>query len=503
VSEQRAEPAGVDDPGLIQDDHPAWVQSTALSNAGVGLVGVGEQPGQRAGGDACGIREAPGSDRSQRRPLNIDPGGLPRLACRCQGGGLPGPGRADDQRESGGVRELPDHRCMLGGQPRIVGRGGRHGWVHRRAGLAVQVLGDGQRSAFGGEQFGGGIAPFAVLVAGQQRHRVAGGQDPVSQTLEVFVVDRQPGRDGLAQGLEQVPAVEGAGMPGDAGGAEQLGLQCSQIGSFGWALPAEKAVDKSLGVVPGGSGLVGPPVAQRLFPRVALDGSGGQTGALRGGGTGLPGAGELGFDLAATGGEQPQQRPRDPSDLRAPTSGCRPGNTEPQGQLAAQGRVVDLRGSRRVPEQGASVHRRPPAVSAVHQVRDDQVGVQLRVPGPAGGVVECGHNRPVRSNAGCGLPVSVMPTQRVTGLRLQVGPGLLNRCCVRLPDLVGDVRTGEPEHKRHALRGGHCHVDPGPAHVDPFPGVLDGVGVAVGAVRLPVDGVRVEPGRGGEFAGAG
>jgi hypothetical protein len=95
-----------------------------------------------------------------------------------------------------------------------------------------------------------------------------------------------------------------------------------------------------------------------------------------------------------------------------------------------------------------------------------------------------------------------MPPQRGTCLGVEIGPGLLDRRSVRLPDLVGDVRAGQSEHERHALRRGHGHIDPGPAHIDPLTGVRHGFGVAVAPVRLAVDGVRVEPGRDGEFAGA-
>ena len=153
--------------------------------------------------------------------------------------------------------------------------------------------------------------------------------------------------------------------------------------------------------------------------------------------------------------------------------------------------------------EGAGVHRGPLAVGAVHKVGDDQVGVQLRVSGPAGEVVERRHDRPVRPDPRRGLSVAVMPTQRLTRLGLQVGPGFVDGCGVRGPNLVGDVRAGQTEHERHALRGGHGHVDPGPARVDPLTGMPHGFGVTVSSVRLAVDGVWVEPGRHGELAGAG
>jgi hypothetical protein len=46
VGEQRAEPSGVDDSRLVQHHDPARVQSAWLPGGRVGLVGVGEQPGE-------------------------------------------------------------------------------------------------------------------------------------------------------------------------------------------------------------------------------------------------------------------------------------------------------------------------------------------------------------------------------------------------------------------------------------------------------------------------
>ena len=111
------------------------------------------------------------------------------------------------------------------------------------------------------------------------------------------------------------------------------------------------------------------------------------------------------------------------------------------------------------------------------------MGVQLRIPSTAGRVFKRGHDRPIRVDPCCRLPVAVMPTQRRTGLGLQVGPGLVDSCGVRLPYLFGDVRTGQSEHERHALRRRNSHVHPGPTRVDPLTGMLHGFGVPVGAVR--------------------
>ena len=95
-------------------------------------------------------------------------------------------------------------------------------------------------------------------------------------------------------------------MLGDPGRSEQLGLQCGEVECCGWALAPEEPVDKVPRVRAGLAGLGVPPVAQRLFRDVGLGRAGGQAGSLRGGGTVLSGAVELGFDLAAPGGELPR-----------------------------------------------------------------------------------------------------------------------------------------------------------------------------------------------------
>ena len=92
--------------------------------------------------------------------------------------------------------------------------------------------GEGQRAAFGGEQFGGGVAALAV-VAREQGHGISPGEDAVGEVLEVAVVDWQPVGDGLAQSLEQIAAVEAGLVPGDPGRPEQLGLQRSDVGYHG------------------------------------------------------------------------------------------------------------------------------------------------------------------------------------------------------------------------------------------------------------------------------
>ena len=107
------------------------------------------------------------------------------------------------------------------------------------------MRGEGQRAAFGGEQFGGGVAALAVFVSGEKRNGVLRGEDPVGEVLEARAVDRQPVRDGLAQGLEQVAAVEGGGV--SVTPAEQLGLQCGDVGCRGCAMPASSRTTTSPG----------------------------------------------------------------------------------------------------------------------------------------------------------------------------------------------------------------------------------------------------------------
>ena len=157
-----------------------------------------------------------------------------------------------------------------------------------------------------------------------------------------------------------------------------------------------------------------------------------------------------------------------------------------------------------MPVDGLGVDRGPLAVGAVQQVRDDQVGVQLRVPGPRGVVLERGHDPAVRLDPVGALAVALVPAQPVAGDRLQVRqrldrprpggrrePPLATSASPSanstLTDLGAEMVTSIPGRRTSTRRSG-----------EPQRG-----GVPVGPVLRPVHPAHVDPGRSGQPVGPG
>ena len=113
----------------------------------------------------------------------------------------------------------------------------------------------------------------------------------------------------------------------------------------------------------------------------------------------------------------PSRSGRDAVDLRDALDRCGPGQAEALGELAAEHRVVEVGGGQGVPVDLLRVHRGPLAIRAVQQVRHDQVGVQLRVVGPGGAVLEPGDDPAVGADPLRALAVALMAAQPVPGHR--------------------------------------------------------------------------------------
>lgn len=195
------------------------------------------------------LGQASGGDCRQRRPLNVHTGYPPGPMSRGQRGGLPGPGRSDDHRQASGVGKVLDESRLFRGRPRLADRGD-DGEVHGRAGLAAQVVGEDQGSAFGAQQVGGGVPALAVLVTGRQRHRVVGRHDQVGEVLKVPGGRPAAPRAGSGRALGASRRGRGGGMSGDPGRAEQLDLQGGAVGWCGRPLPAEDIGDQPSGSCP-------------------------------------------------------------------------------------------------------------------------------------------------------------------------------------------------------------------------------------------------------------
>ena len=115
------------------------------------------------------------------------------------------------------------------------------------------------------------------------------------------------------------------------------------------------------------------------------------------------------------------------------------------------------------------IDRGPLAVGAVQQVRHDEVGVQLRVVGPGGAVLEPGDDPAVRARSGGALPVALVAAQPVPRHALEEADHLGHGGLVGGPDLQRGVRVAQPEQHADRLGCGDGDVDPGPAVVHPTP----------------------------------
>ena len=130
-----------------------------------------------------------------------------------------------------------------------------------------------------------------------------------------------------------------------------------------------------------------------------------------------------------------------------------------------------------MPVDRLGVDRGPLAIRAVQQVRHHQVGVQLRVVGPGGAVLERGDDPAVGADPLGALAVALMAAQPVPGDRLQEAHDLGHRGLVGGPDLQRGVRVAQPEQHANRLRRGDGDVDPRSAVVHPTPRELHGFGV--------------------------
>ena len=96
---------------------------------------------------------------------------------------------------------------------------------------------------------------------------------------------------------------------------------------------------------------------------------------------------EPGFDLGASLGERLEDRRRDAGDLLHVSAG-RPLDAERRRELAPHGSLEDLAGGASCAVEVGMSERRPPAVVALDEVRDEDVPVEERVARPARSVPE-------------------------------------------------------------------------------------------------------------------
>jgi len=117
--------------------------------------------------------------------------------------------------------------------------------------------------------------------------------------------------------------------------------------------------------------------------------------------------------------------------------------------------VVEVAGGLGVPVDRPAVQRRPAAIRA-RRVRDDRVGVQLRIPRSAGAIAKRRHDEPVAAQK----PPAALAAPRERRLTLQIPQRPGDRLVVCVAHHPGRPRVGKTEQDRSGLRCTERQVKP-------------------------------------------
>ncbi len=163
----------------------------------------------------------------------------------------------------------------------------------------------------------------------------------------------------------------------------------------------------------------------------------------------------FGQRLLGSFGPQLDQLGRHAGDLGLAVLADRgPGQAEGAGQLVAQRGLVERAGGLLVRVDLMAVQGAPAPVAAADLVQHQGVGVQLRITGPRGAVVEHRGHEPV--GAHLGVPVAADPGERRVGV--QVVQRSAHRGGVRAADGAADLLVAERPQRADRLRRGERQV---------------------------------------------
>lgn len=199
-----------------------------------------------------------------------------------------------------------------------------------------------------------------------------------------------------------------------------------------------------------------PPVRQQgVAGGALLRLAGGQGRDLRRCGGAFPASFELGHDLPPSPRELLDHRTGKPDDVGHPVADRLPVDPEPAGQLRPQHGLVEVGGGLRLPVHQPAIQRPPPA-ARVHEVGDQNMGVQQRVPGPAGAMPEHRRHQPLALHHFAAARTSAGHAR----MPLQIGHALADRQVMGGGDLPGHVRGAEGVEQRDGLRGPERQIEP-------------------------------------------
>ena len=163
------------------------------------------------------------------------------------------------------------------------------------------------------------------------------------------------------------------------------------------------------------------------------------------------------LDLAAPIGEVIDHRPVDPGDIGDAVLDRFPFDAEPSGQLVTKVGFVEVAGGLGVQVQPPPIQRPPDVIGALGHVGDEHVGVEVRVPGPAGAMPERRRDQALDLD----LVDPVLPGPRSGCVAFDVGERSVDGRLVRSGHGPGRVRVAEEGEQRHGLRGPERQVVPG------------------------------------------
>ncbi len=162
----------------------------------------------------------------------------------------------------------------------------------------------------------------------------------------------------------------------------------------------------------------------------------------------IPGLGRGLLDLDAPLAELAPHLPTDPGDLGLPVGRVLPGHPQRPGELVAECGLVQEPGRPCVAVQEPAIQRPPHVVLTQRGVRDQDVGVELRVTGPARAMPKRRPDHPATLDRFD--PVVTAP--RPDRLPLQIPDRLIDRRLVRSHDRPRRVRAAQRPQQRHRLR---------------------------------------------------
>ena len=173
----------------------------------------------------------------------------------------------------------------------------------------------------------------------------------------------------------------------------------------------------------------------------------------------LSAAGEFLDDLRAAGRELADHRARDVRQLGHALAWLVPFDAERTGELGAELSLVEVAGGEPVAlEDRLAVERTPRAVArGLRHVRDDHVGVEVRVLRPARAVLIGGRDEP----AGVLAMDAVAAATGHARLVFEVAERRLPRRQVRLVDCAAGLLVAERVEEADALRRREDEVEPG------------------------------------------